>query len=189
MTVLAVSTHGNVYLMAAAFANSATFQGVVGAGDETQALEHIHYPDVHFEDDEDGKPAMYCDLMPPRIVIPYELGDHELGDGVVAPFRVAESFTCIFDFVAPDDIAAEGRKNSFGWFHDKVWNILKEIRDLGRTGQVTGTSVAYPAIRATRVIEGPYLMDIAEQSIRAEDSPEAGVPQHVWHTSYEIEWG
>lgn len=183
MTLIGVADHGNIYLLAQAFAASSTFQSVLGVSTTADAFERVHYPDVEFDDDG----GMYCEMNPPRIIIADELGEDELTEGGIHSFRRSESFWCSFDFYIPPDITIHGKKNSWAWFTSKVLAVLKEARDLGKTGNVGSTGKSYPVISSARRVEGPYRIDVSERDLDdTKDSPELGGPNELWHVAWEV---
>jgi len=187
MTLASLADHGTIYLLAHAFASSAAFQTVTDSDTVTEALTRVHYPEANFEQTDDGV-VMYVDLLPPRIVIADALGEYELSEGGIHSFRTpAETFFCSFDFYIPDEYACEGPKNSWAWFRTKVLTIIKEVRALGKTGDVDGLGAAYPTIDMARRLEGPYRMDVAERELHDDiESPLEGSQPELWHTAFEL---
>lgn len=178
--------HGNAFLLAMAFANSPTFQEHIGKFTEADALSRIHLGQLIIERDASGDPVIFCEMRPPRIIIASELGNEDYTVQYPGMWSLHETFWVSFDFFAPEDVASA---DQCGWMQSLVRKILKDVRDLATTGQVTGTQLAYPIIRPSR-IEGPYFIDVAETTTDPEeDSPEHGTLPPICHMAYEIERG
>jgi len=187
MTNVSVSEHGTIYLLAMQFAASATFQSILDVTTQDAAFAFVHYPDVSFFQVGD-EVVMTADLRPPRIVIADELGDFELEDGGIHEFRTPlETFWVAFDFYVPLQYADVSTKNAWAWFRSNVLKIIKEARDLGKTGNVGGLGVTYPTIQAARRVEGPYCVDHGETELDSElDDPAEESPGQLWHCAFEI---
>jgi len=178
MTLLPLTDHGNVYVLAAQLAASSTFQAAVNETTQAAALEHISYPFVKF--DESG--AVVDDLEPPRIVISDELGQEEMlfeAHGELK--RLEQTLWVTFDLVPPKDISSESVLNEWAWFTSRVRTILRDAQKLGGIGNPVG-SITYSHVSFLRT-RGPYRQDQSESG-RLPD-PAGRVPDIVWHAAYE----
>ena len=180
MTLVDVANHGNSYILALQVAASTTFQTVVGEANQTDAMDHIHYPVVDF--DETG--AIVVDLEPPRAIIVDELGDEEYVTNGIGKWDLNQSWWLSFDFVVPTDHTSEGgTQNEWAWFQLQIKTILSDMLQLGKTGNPVG-SKTYMELSSLRRLQGPYRLDPAEYGRPAD--PAAGKPDVIWHVAYEV---
>lgn len=173
----------HAYLLELLIADCPTWQLLTGTANRADAQQYIHYPWAS-----PNQPAPQKEPIPPRCIIsdeadvaPWSLDQVTFGGW--AAIETSHQFS--FDIPVPDDVYAQGYKEA-GWYVLQVLgDLILEMSQLsGRGVSVPGTS--HLNCQTFRKVDGPFELDMGEEG--ADFMDEAGLPRHIWHMTFSVEW-